>query len=80
MRCKIQECHKYQPCRMFIENTIAVKITMSAVKTQAAIFRAKFGVKKHDKILLKQKSLGLRLKKSFPSKDIIEDYFALEEN
>ena len=30
---------------MFIENTIAVKITMSAVKTQAAIFRAKFGVK-----------------------------------
>ena len=80
MRCKIQECHKYQLCRMFIENTIAVEITMSAVKTQSVIFRAKFGVKKHDKVLLKQKSQGLRLKKLFPSEDIIEEYFALEEN
>ena len=24
MRCEIQECGKYQPCRMFIENTLAV--------------------------------------------------------
>ena len=31
---------------MFIENTVAVKITISAVKTQAAIFKSKFGVKK----------------------------------
>ena len=33
MRCKIQECSKYQPCRTFIENTLAVEITVSAVKT-----------------------------------------------
>ena len=37
MRCGIQECRKYQPCRMFIENTLAVEITMSAVKTQAVL-------------------------------------------
>ena len=54
MRCEIQECGKYQPCRMFIENTLAVEITMSAVKTQAAIFREKFGVNQHDKVLRKQ--------------------------
>ena len=24
MRCKIQECGKYQPCRNFIENALAV--------------------------------------------------------
>ena len=77
MRCEIQECGKYQPCRMFIENTLAVEITMSAVKTQAAIFKSKFGVKQHDKVLRKQQSLGLRLKKLFPSEDIIEEYFAL---
>ena len=35
MKCEIQECSKYQPCRMFFENTLAVDITMSAVKTQA---------------------------------------------
>ena len=40
LRCEIQECAKYQPCRMSIENTLAVEITMSAVKTQAAIFKS----------------------------------------
>ena len=77
MRCEIQECGKYQPCRMFIENTAAVETTMSAVKTEAVIFRDKFGVKQHYKVLRKQQSLGLRLKKLFPNEDIIEEYFAL---
>ena len=77
MRCEIQQYGKYQPCRMFIENTLAVEITMSAVKTQAAIFKSKFGVNQHDKVLRKQQSLGLRLKKLFPNEDIIEGYFAL---
>ena len=42
---------------MFIENTLAtlaVEMTMSAVKTQAVIFREKFGVSQHDKVLRKQ--------------------------
>ena len=67
MRCELQECGKFQPCRKFIENTLAAEITMSAVKTQAVIFRDKFGVKQHDKVLRKQQSLGLRLKRSFLS-------------
>ena len=73
----MQECGKYQPWRMFIENTLAVEITMSAVKTQAAIFKSKFGVNQHDKVLRKQQSLGLRLKKLFPNENILEEYFAL---
>ena len=28
---------KYQSCKILIENSLAVEITMSAVKTQAAI-------------------------------------------
>ena len=35
---------------MFIENSLAVEITMSAVKTQAAIFKNKFVVDQHDNI------------------------------
>ena len=77
MRCEIQECGKYQPCRMFIENTLAVEITMSVVKTQAAIFKSKYRVNQHDKVLRKQQSLGLRLKKLFPNENIIEECFAL---
>ena len=61
MRCEIQECGNYQPCRIFIENTLAVEITMSSVKTRAAAFKDGFGVNQHDKVLRKQQSLGLRL-------------------
>ena len=77
MRCEIQECGKYQPCRMLIEKTLAVEITMSDVKTQAAIFKSKFGVNQHHKVLCKQQSLGLRLKKLFLNESIKEEYFAL---
>ena len=77
MRCEIQQYGKYQPCRMFIENTLAVEITMSAVKIRAVIFRDKFGVNQHDKVLRKQQSFSLRLKKLFRSEDIIKEYFAL---
>ena len=44
------KCGKYQPCRMFIENSLAVEITMRAVKTQAAVFKNKFVVDQHDNI------------------------------
>ena len=77
MICEIQEYGQYQPCRMFIENTLAVEITMSAVKIQAVIFREKFGVNQYDKVLRKEQSLVLRLKKLFPSEEIIEAYFPL---
>ena len=56
---------------MFIENTLPVETTMSAVKTQSAIFKSKFGVNQHDKVLPKQQSLGLRLKKLLPNEKIL---------
>ena len=77
MRCETQECGKYQPCRIFIENTLAVEITMNAAKTHIANFKSKFGVNQHNKVLRKQQSLGLRLKKLFPNEIIMEEYFAL---
>ena len=46
---------------------------MSPIKTQAAIFNSKFGVNQRDKVLRKQQSLGLRLKKIFPNEEIIEE-------
>ena len=75
LRCEIQECGKYQPWRTFIENTLAVEIIMSAVKPQAAIFKSKFGVNPNDKVLRKQQSLGLRLKKLLSNENIIVRVF-----
>ena len=80
MRCEIQECGKYQPCRIFIKNTLAVEITMSVIKTQAVVFREKFGVNQHDKVSRKQQSLGLGLKKLFQNEDITEEYILLLKN
>ena len=54
MRCDIRDCGNYQPCKMFIENSVAVDIAMSSVKTKAAIFRSKFGVNQRDIVLRKQ--------------------------
>ena len=62
MGCELQDCGKYQLSRMFIENTVAVDITMTAVKTQAAIYKSQFGVKQCNKVLHKQQPLGIRLK------------------
>ena len=64
----MQEFRNYQPCRTFIENTLAVNIKRSSVKTQADISRDKFEVNQHDKVFYKQQSMGLRLKKYFKTK------------
>ena len=77
MRCEIQECGNYQPCRIFAENTLAVQITMKAVKTQAAIFKAKFGVNQHDKVLRKKQSF--KTEKNIPNKAIKEEYSPLHQ-
>ena len=63
----------------FIKHNLAVETTMSSVKIQAAIFRDGFGVNQHDKVLRKQQSLGLRLKKLFQNEDIVEEYSTLHD-
>ena len=67
IRYERQECGNYLPCKIFIENILALEITTNSIKVQAAIFRDGFGVYQHDKALRKQESLGLRLKKLFLS-------------
>ena len=52
--CETQERGNYQPCRLFIQNILAVQLTMTANKTQAAIFKAKFGVNQLDLVLCRQ--------------------------
>ena len=36
MRCEIQECGNYQPCRVFIQNILAVQLTMTAKKNTSS--------------------------------------------
>ena len=75
MRCETQECGNYQPCRLFVQNILAVQLTMTAKNKQAAICKAKFGVNQLDLVLCRQQWLGLSIKIIFPKKDIKEEYF-----
>ena len=50
---------------------------MSFVKTQTTVFRDKFWVNQHDKVLRKQLLLGLRLKNLFSNEEIKEECSAL---
>ena len=75
MRCETQECGNYQPCRLFVQNILALQLTMTAKNTQAAIFKAKFGVNQLDLVLCGQQWLGLSIKMLFPKKDIKEENF-----
>ena len=50
MRCKIQECGNYQPCRMFIENNLAVKELFpneDIIEEWSALHRTDFTFEKH---------------------------------
>ena len=39
MRCEIQECGNYQHCRVFIQNILAVGLTMTAKKHKQLFLR-----------------------------------------
>ena len=63
-RCKIQEHENYQPeIPIFTENTLAVEITMSSVKTQEATFRDKFGVNQHNKCIMQTTIIWFKTEK-----------------
>ena len=47
---------------------------MSSVKTQAAIFKSRFGVKEHDKVLRRRTTIiGFKTKQVIPSEGIIKE-------
>ena len=54
MRYEIQDCGNYHPWIVFVENILAVQLTMTAKKSQAAISKAKFGVNQNGIVLCKQ--------------------------
>ena len=58
---------------------LAVQLTMTAKKIQAAIFKAKFGVNQYDMVLRRQQLLGFSLKNLSPNKYIKEEYFAVHK-
>ena len=52
---------------------------MGSRTTAAITFRAKLGINRHDPMLTKEQSIGLKIMKVFSEEEIIEQYFVLNE-
>ena len=78
-RYEIQDCEDYQPCRMFLKEELAVTTMMDTRTTKAVEFIAKFKINQHDPILTKKKSISSKIVKAFPNKEIIKQFFVLNE-
>ena len=73
----MQECEDYQPCRKFIAEELAIHLILDTKTVKAGQLKIKLGFNQLDPIMTKQRSIGLRLRKLFSSKEIIEDFSAL---
>ena len=74
-RCKIQDCEDYQPCRKFIVKKLAIHLILDIKTAKAGELKIKLGFKQIDPIMTKQQSIGLRIKKTFPNEEVIEDFY-----
>ena len=78
-RHEIQDCDDYQPCRVFLDEELVMKILIDTRTTAVVEPKANFGVNQHHPILTKEQSIGSKILKVFTDKEIIEQYFILNE-
>ena len=74
-RCEIQDCEDFQPCRKFIAEELAIHLIIDIKTVKAAELKIKLGFNQLDPIMTKQQSIGLRIRKTFPNEEIIEDFY-----
>ena len=67
----------FQACRKFIAEELAIHLILDTKTVKAGQLKIKLGFNQLDPIMTKQRSIGLRLRKLFSSKEIIEDFSAL---
>ena len=77
-RCEIQDCQDFQPCRKFIAGKLAIHLILDIKTVKAGELKTKLGFNQLDPIMTKQQSIGLRIRKTFPNEEIIEDFYVKE--
>ena len=76
---KTQDCEDFQPCRKFVAEELAVHLILDIKTVKAGELKIKLGFNQLDVIMTKQQAIGLRLRKLFSNKEILEDFFALND-
>ena len=77
-RCEIQDCEDFQPCRKFIAEKLAIHLILDIKTVKAGELKTKLGFNQLDPIMPKQQSIGLKIRKTFPNEEIIEDFYVKE--
>ena len=77
-RCEIQNCEDYQPCRKFIAEKLAIHLILGIKTVKADELKTKLGFKQLDPTMTKPQSIVLRIKKTFPNEEMIEDFYVKE--
>ena len=71
----MQNYEDYQPCKRFVAEELAVHLIMDIKTVKTSELRIKLGFNQLDQIMTKQKSIALRIRKTFPNEETIEDFY-----
>ena len=78
---KKQRCEsidsKYQPCRRFIREDLAIQLIMDTRTISSIDFKNKLGINSQDPIMTQEQSILTKIKDSFSTKKIIFQHFVL---
>ena len=77
-RYEIQDYEDFQPCRKFIAEKLAIHLILDIKTVKAGELKTKLGFNQLDPIMTKQQSIGLRIRKTFPNEEIMEDFYVKE--
>ena len=62
---------KYQPCRRFLEEDLAMQITIDCRTTPAVNFKIRLGFSQHDPIMTQEQSILSKIVTLFAAEEII---------
>ena len=68
---------KYQPCRRFIREDLAIRLIMDTRTISSIDFKNKFGFNSQDSIMTQEQSILIKIKDSFSTEKIIFQHFVL---
>ena len=79
-RCEIQDCEDSQPCRKCTAEELAIHLIIDIETVKAAELKTILGFNQLNPIMTKQQSIGLRIRKTSPNEEIIEDFYVKKFN
>ena len=76
-RQELPNCGKYQPCRKFLREDLAIQVILDCRTTPAVNFRTRLGFNQRDPIMTQEQSILTKIRSMFPNETIKFQYHVL---